>query len=614
MLDNERGQSQTFTRRAILIAGVQGLVFIGLGARLGQLQIAEGGRYKTLSENNRIDVQFLPPLRGRILDEKGKVFAENIQDFRVFVLPEQIKSIDDAVDHLRDVITVSEAEKDEAKKRMKKQNRFMPIMIRDHLSWKEMAAIELRLPELEGVQVRIGLTRSYPLGGNSAHLVGYVGAPTEKDVEQNPLYKIPDVKIGKTGVERLYNEPLLGTPGSSRREVDVRGRIVRELETDKGVKGKDITLTLNAEMQDFISNRLAQTAKSGSVVLMDAYNGDIYGMVSYPSFDPNKFSTGISHKDWQTYRDDIAKPMNNKALSGAYPPGSTFKMVTALAALEAGIVDADKTFYCPGHWELGNARFHCWKPEGHGTVDIVKALSESCDVYFYSLARDLGIDRIASMARRLGLGAESGLGFSEEAKGLVPDKLWKRRRYNESWLPGETVNATIGQGYTLATPIQLAVMTARLVNGGVMVKPRLVKADEDGVKPAAVFPRRSFDPEHLDLILRGMHNCVNDPRGTAYGSRIWDETMQMGGKSGTAQVKRITKAERAAGVRNETLPWRFRHHALFVAYAPVANPRYVCSVIIEHGGGGSSAAAPIARDILIEAQKCNIGHDGEVTG
>lgn len=613
MLDSERNQSQTFTRRTILVAGVQGLAFIGLGARLTQLQIVEGGRYKTLSENNRIDVQFLPPLRGRVLDDQGAVFAENIQDFRVFVLPEQIKSIDEAVDHLRDVITISEDEKKEAIKRMKKQNRFMPIMIRDHLSWDEVSAIELRLPELDGVQVRIGLTRSYPLGGNSAHIVGYVGAPTEKDVENNPLYKIPDVKIGKTGIERLYNDPLLGTPGSSRREVDVRGRIVRELETDKGVKGDDITLTLNANMQEFISQRLAQNARSGSAILMDAHNGDVYGMISYPSFDPNKFSVGISHQDWQIYRDDIAKPMNNKALSGAYPPGSTFKMITALAALEAGVIDEGTTYYCPGHFDLGKARFHCWKPQGHGTVDVVKAIAESCDVFFYSLARELGIERIAAMARRLGLGTETGLGFSEEAKGLVPDKMWKRRRYNESWMHGETVNATIGQGYTLATPIQLAVMTARLVNGGSIVKPRLIKALGDHMQPSPVFPTRSFDPKHLDLILQGMSNCVNDTTGTAYGSRIWEPGMEMGGKSGTAQVKRITKAERAAGVRNETLAWHLRHHALFVAYAPIINPRYVASVVIEHGGGGSSAAAPVARDILFEAQKRNLGDGGNAS-
>lgn len=607
-MESDRNQSYTFTRRALLIAGLQGLIFFGLGARLAQLQILEGGRYKTLSENNRIDVQWLPPMRGKILDNGGKVFAENIQDFRVFVLPEQIKSLEEAIQSIRGVVSVTDKEKEDAIKRMKKQNRFMPVMVRDHLAWDELSAIELRLPELEGVQVRIGLTRSYPMADNSAHIIGYVGAPIDKDVEDNPLYKIPDVKIGKTGLERFYNEALLGTPGSSRREVDVRGRIVRELETDEGVKGKDLHLTLNADMQDFIAKRLAQDTKSASVVLLDAYNGDIYGLISHPSFDPNKFATGISHTDWETYRDDIAKPMNNKALSGTYPPGSTFKMITALAALEAGIVDKETQFFCPGHFDLGSSRFHCWKPEGHGSVDVVKAISESCDVYFYSLARDLGIERIADMGRRLGLGAETGLGLKEEAQGLVPDKNWKRRRYNKSWLPGETVNATIGQGYTLTTPIQLAVMTARLVNGGKLIKPRVVKAMGEDVLTPPLFPSRPFNPDHIALILQGMNNCVNDPQGTAYAARIWDERFSMGGKSGTAQVKRITKAERAAGVRNETLAWNLRHHALFVAYAPVGDPRYVCSVVIEHGGGGSAAAAPIARDILTEAQKRNIAN------
>lgn len=602
-MESERVQANIFTRRALLVTGAQGLVFLALGARLFNLQVLESGRYKTLSEKNRIDIQFLPPYRGKILDRSGKVMAENTHDFRVFVLPEDIHSFDEAIAEIRTVVTISSDEVKEAKKRAKNQNRFMPVLIRDHLDWDEVAALEVRLPELEGVQVRIGLTRHYPLGPNSAHVVGYVGSPTEKDVESDPLYKIPDVKIGKTGIEKHENQILLGTPGSSRREVDVKGRIVRELESDEGIPGADVKLTLDVGMQDFIAKRLAEGSKSGSVILMNAHSGEVYGLVSYPAFDPNKFSLGISHEDWSVYRDDIARPMNNKALGGVYPPGSTFKMITALAALEAGVITEETTCFCPGHYEVGSQKFHCWKPEGHGTVDVIRALAESCDVFFYSLARDLGIERIAAMARRLGLGAITGSGLDEERSGLVPDKAWKRRKYDKSWLPGETVNASIGQGYTLATPIQLAVMTARLVNGGSQVTPQLIAARGNTPSVQTRFPRQPFKPEHMALIMAGMNNCVNDPHGTAYGSRIWDEAHAMGGKSGTAQVKRITKLERALGIRNETLAWHFRHHALFVAYAPVVDPRYVCSVVIEHGGGGSAAAAPVARDILMEAQR-----------
>lgn len=609
-MESERAQSETFTRRALLVAGAQTAVFVALGARLVNLQVVEGGRYKTLAENNRIDVQWLPPRRGKILDASGKVLAENIHDFRVFVLPEQIKTLEDAIARLGKVITITPKEKEEALKRGKKQNRFMPVMVRDNLSWEELSAVELRLPELEGAQVRIGLTRSYPLGANSAHIVGYVGAPTEEDVKENPLYKIPDVKIGKAGLERKENAALLGTPGSARREVDVRGRIVRELESDEGAAGKNITLTLDSGMQNVIADSLSAYGKSGSAILMDAHNGALYGLVSHPAYDPNKFSRGISHEDWTVYRDDIAKPMNNKALSGVYPPGSTFKMITALAALEAGIITKDTEVFCPGHYEVGSQKFHCWKAEGHGNCDVVRAISESCDVFFYTLARDLGIDRLSAMARRFGLGSATGTGFPEEYAGLVPDRSWKRRRFNTSWFPGETINAAIGQGYTLTTPIQLAVMMARLVNGGKMVQPHIVQA-RDGVEERA--PTALGKPirgDHLDLILAGMTNCVNDPRGTAYGARIWEEAFAMGGKSGTAQVKRISKLERALGVRNETLAWHLRHHALFVAYAPIFNPRYVASVVIEHGGGGSAAAAPVARDILFAAQKRNIGGAG----
>lgn len=606
-MESERAQSQTFTRRALLVTGVQGAVFLALGARLVNLQVVEGGRYKTLAENNRIDVQWLPPRRGKVLDANGKILAENIHDFRVFVLPEQIKTLEEAIERLGNVITVTEHEKLEAIKRSKKQNRFMPVMVRDNLSWTELAAVELRLPELEGAQVRIGLTRSYPQGVNSAHIVGYVGAPTEGDVKENPLYKIPDVKIGKAGIERKENAALLGTPGSARREVDVRGRIVRELESDAGVAGQDIALTLDSDIQNTIAQSLAAYGKSASAILMGAHNGALYGLVSHPAYDPNKFSLGISQEDWSVYRDDVAKPMSNKALSGVYPPGSTFKMITALAALEAGIITKNTEIFCPGHYDVGNQKFHCWKVGGHGTVDVVRAISESCDVFFYTLARDLGIDRLSAMARRFGLGAPTGTGFEEEYAGLIPDRSWKKRRFNTTWFPGETINAAIGQGYTLTTPIQLAVMMARLVNGGKMVQPHIVKTRDGVAEAAPAALGKPIRSDHLDLILQGMTNCVNDTRGTAYGARIWDDVYAYGGKSGTAQVKRISKLERALGVRNETLAWHLRHHALFVGFAPVFNPRYVSVVVIEHGGGGSAAAAPVVRDILHEAQKRNVG-------
>lgn len=602
-LESESTQVKTFSRRSIIIGLAQGVAFVTLGSRLADLQIIDSGQYKTLAENNRIDIQWLPPRRGRIYDRNGDILAENINDYRVFALPEQIDTVDSALEQLRQIITISKFEEEKVRKRLQKQNRFTPILIRDHLNWDELSAIELRLNELDGIQVRIGQTRHYPYKDKGAHVIGYVATPNEDDVKDNPLYKIPDVKIGKTGMERVKNKVLLGSPGFSKREVDVRGRIVRELETTEGLRGDDLTLTIDSRLQSFISDRLKESVKSGSVVVMNVHTGDVIGMVSYPSYDPNKFSTGISHGDWAAYRDDIAVPMNNKAVSGAYPPGSTFKMVTALAALEAGIIDSETTTFCPGHYDLGKQRFHCWKKQGHGKMDLVQALAQSCDVYFYELAKELGINRIATMARKLGLGIETGVGLVEESSGLVPDRSWKRRKYNQSWVPGDTVNSTIGQGYFLTTPIQLAVMTARLVNHGYYVLPRVLQKTGDKREPNISFPKSSFKQEHIDLVRQGMEECVNGAKGTALGSRIWQEGMAMGGKTGTAQVKRITKAERAAGVRNEDLAWKYRHHALFTGYAPLDNPNYAISVVIEHGGGGASAAAPVARDIMHFVQK-----------
>ncbi len=607
-LESESTQAKTFSRRAIIIGLAQGMAFVTLGTRLADLQLLDSGQYKTLAENNRIDIQWLPPRRGRIYDRNKKVLAENINDYRVFALPEQIESIDNAIAQLRKIITVSKFEESKIRKRLEKQNRFTPILIRDHLNWDELSAIELRLNELDGIQVRIGQTRSYPNNESGAHVIGYVATPNESDVTDNPLYKIPDVKIGKTGVERVQNKTLLGSPGFSKREVDVKGRIVRELETTEGLRGDDLELTIDNRLQKFMAERLAQTTKSGSATVINVHTGDVLGMVSHPAFDPNKFATGISHDDWSKYRDDIAVPMNNKAISGAYPPGSTFKMVTALAALEAGIIDKDTQAFCPGHFDLGKQRFHCWKKQGHGRVKLVDALAQSCDVYFYELAKELGINRIATMARKMGLGTETNIDLAEEKSGLVPDRSWKRRKYNQPWVPGDTVNSTIGQGYFLTTPLQLAVMVARIVNNGQNVSPRLMNKIGDKRMPNLSYPRSSFKSEHINLIREGMTACVNDRKGTAFGSRIWDVGMEMGGKTGTAQVKRITKAERAAGVRNEDLDWKYRHHALFVGYAPLANPDYAISVVIEHGGGGSSTAAPIARDILKFVQETYKGN------
>lgn len=366
--------------------------------------------------------------------------------------------------------------------------------------------------------------------------------------------------------------------------------------------GERVVLSIDAELQR-AAMQLMVVHRSASAVVMDVHTGEIYALASYPAYDPNYFTGGISHERYEELRSDITFPLTNKAVAGQYPPGSTFKMVTALAALEAGVIHEGTGTFCPGHYDFGNGRFHCWKKGGHGTVNVVGALAQSCDVFFYKLSTELGIKRIADMARRLGLGSKYEMELQEERAGLVPDEAWKRKRYDEGWHPGETVIASIGQGYMLSTPLQLAVMTSRIVNGGLAVKPWLTGNVGGQKVPRPAWDKINLNPKHVRLVMRGMENVCNNERGTAYAARIKEPGIEMAGKSGTAQVKRITKQERAAGIKNEDLPWQFRHHALFVGYAPMTNPRYACSVVVEHGVGGSSAAAPIVRDLLMLAQQ-----------
>lgn len=458
------------------------------------------------------------------------------------------------------------------------------------------------MPDLPGMSIDMGEERHYPFTDATAHVIGYVGAASKKDQEtdKDPLLTLPKFQVGKIGIERTFDKELRGKAGSSEVEVNVIGREVRELNNLQSQEGKRVVLSIDAELQRFAQQRLA-SERSASAVIMDVHSGEIYALASYPGFDPNYFTGGISHERYEELRSDITLPLINKAVAGQYPPGSTFKMITALAALEAGVVTENTTCFCPGHYTLGNTRFHCWKPSGHGTVNVVMALEQSCDTYFYKLSTDLGIKKIAAMAHRLGLGQVFDMELKEERAGLVPDEDWKKKNRGEVWHPGETVIASIGQGYMLATPLQLAVMTARIVNGGKAVKPWMAGyVGEERVK-RGVWEDLKLNPKHVATVMRGMERVVNEQRGTAYGSRIKIEGLSMGGKTGTAQVKRITKQERATGVKNEDLAWQFRHHALFVGYGPVDNPRYACSVVVEHGVGGSKVAAPVARDLLTMA-------------
>lgn len=597
--ENDRGKS--FTRRALLIGAMQGGIVGVLGTRLAWLQIAQSQRYRTLSDNNRINIKMLAPSRGQILDRNDIPMAVNGQNFRVVVIPEQTSDLETALSRLQKLIKLSQHDIQRVIKQAQKNPPFVPLEVRDNLDWEEVARIEVNLPDLPGLSIDEGEVRYYPYDMAAAHLIGYVGAVSKGEVGDDPLLTLPGFKIGKAGVEKTFDGPLRGAAGTAEIEVNVLGREVREMSRKPGRQGSPLRLTIDAELQQFVHQKLSEK-QSASAVVMDVHTGAVFALGSYPAYDPNVFSRGLSAELWEELLADPGLPLNNKAVGGQYPPGSTFKMVTAMAALEAGVINRNTTAFCPGFYDFGDNRFHCWKKPGHGTVNVVQALEQSCDTFFYKLAVDLGVDRIAAAAVKLGLGDKLGFELSEERPGLIPTKEWKMGRFGESWQPGESIVASIGQGYTLTTPLQLAVMVARLVNGGKAVKPWIagfVGAEENVPRE---WPKIDFRKENIELVIQGMHDVMAGRNGTARASQLKDERFWMGGKTGTAQVRRITREDRAAGVKNEDLPWKFRHHALFVGYAPLSAPRYACAVVVEHGGGGSAAAAPVARDIMEKVQ------------
>jgi penicillin-binding protein 2 len=605
--DTER--DTLLTRRAALLAAGQGVLGVALVARLYQLQILESDRYAVLAEENRINLRLLAPVRGRILDRFGVSLADHQRNYRVVIVPEQAGDLDATLWALSVVIELDDGDRRRVLREARRRLGFVPVVVRANLSWQEVARIEVAVPELPGVSIEEGLVRNYPHGAILAHVLGYVAAVSEKELTGDPLLQLPDFRIGKSGVEKSQDLRLRGLAGASEVEVNAFGRVVRELSRRPGRAGDDVVLGLDIAMQQFVARRV-EREPSIACVLLDAANGDVLAMLSSPSFDPMQFSTGLTRAAWQELSTDPRHPLTDKASAGLYPPGSTFKPVVALAALEAGVMTPETPVYCPGHFDLGTARFHCWKKGGHGSMRMREAIKQSCDVFFYEAARRLGIDRLAVMARRFGFGQKLGIELPGERGGLIPGPEWKRRTSGGSWTTGETLIAGIGQGAVLATPLQLAGMTARLVTGRAVV-PRLVRdgpMPPDGDETVPSFPLLGVDPGHLALVLDAMNAVVNEPRGTAYAARIADPAYAMGGKSGTSQVRRITQQERERGIRKASqIPWKERDHALFVAYAPVRTPRYVCAVVVEHGGadagGGSAVAAPICRDVLLEAQR-----------
>ncbi|MEQ8747720.1 penicillin-binding protein 2 [Pyruvatibacter sp.] len=597
--DRDADKQKLFSRRAAILGGGQLALFAVLAGRMYYLQVIESQQYEILAEENRVNVRLLPPLRGEVVDRFGKKLATNRQNFRVVLIPEQTDDVEATLDKLSDIIPITERTRKRILKDVSQKRGFVPLTVAENLEWEDFAEINIHTPDLPGLQPEVGDTRHYPYGEDLAHVVGYVAAVSDSDLEgaNDPLLQLPGFRVGRSGVERLLESELRGRAGNSRVEVNAFGRVIRELAKVPGTPGDEVVLTLDMDIQRFATERVR--GESASVVVMDVHSGELVAIVSAPGFDPNLFNVGLSQAEWDGLTNNELNPLVNKTLAGQYPPGSTYKMIVALAALEAGAMTPQRLVNCGGKVTLGSHDFHCWKRGGHGPVNMVQAIQQSCNVYFYELSKRVGIDKIEEMSRRFGLGDQVAMDMAGEKPGLVPSRGWKRATTGIPWQQGETLNAAIGQGYLLTTPVQLATMSARFANGGKAVRPWLVRSVGGRARPAPQAVPMGIAPENMEVIQRGMDAVVNIPGGTAFRSRLPLEGLAMAGKTGTALVRRISREERARGVtQNEDLPWRFRDHALFVGYGPVANPRYAISVIVDHGGGGSAAAAPVAKDVM----------------
>lgn len=578
-----------FSRRTLLLAGAQGVLMSVLLGRLVYLGGVRSSHYDTLSRKNRVRLRFTLPPRGRILDRTGAPLAQDEMIYRLVFYP---GDSDNPAQTLADLCSAFPMHPLDLKQLTRKGSVHI---LKEPLSWEEVCHLEIHTRALDGVEVEKGALRMYPLKDPLCHVTGYVQPPGKDEPAQNPAWRLPDFRLGREGCEKAFDEALQGTPGYREVEVNARGQEIRELTQKQGTQGQDLTLSIHAGLQQYAFEILS-AKESASAVVMDARTGEILTLVSTPSYDPNLFVQGISAQNWRDLRDNPYATLTNKCLRAQYAPGSLVKMIVALAALKTGKITPTTAVHCSGYCELGTHRYHCWRT--HGSVNVTSALRESCDVFFYDVARRVGIDAIEHMARMLGLGAPTGVELVGEKPGLVPGRAWKRKTQNKSWTAGDTILSSIGQGASLATPLQVALLMCRLVGDGRAFTPTLVKGTHNPL------PHLPIEPTQLALVREAMNQVVNHPSGTSYAQRLSVPGMEMGGKTGTSQVRRITMKERQTRVlKNEEIPWEKRDHALFGGYAPVNDPRFVVCVVVEHGGGGGRIATPLGRDILTYAQK-----------
>ena len=620
----------TINRRMFIIGAAKLFVFTGIIARLFSLQITENKRYLTLSDKNRLREWKLPPIRGEFLDYFGNVVAGNLKVYQLHVVPEEVEDFKYLMVRLKEILNISNSKFKKIIRQKNNQKSWETLIISKNLTWEQFTKVNYFLHDLVGAKPVLSVSRNYPYSDNYTHVLGYVSEASAEDILGNEMIKskhVPGLKVGKTGLEKTFENELIGTNGIQRYEVNAYGKRINQLDHTEGSHGKTIQLTIDTEIQKLCNELLKNV--SGSISVMDIYTGEIVAMQSSPSFDPNLFLFGINQDDWQLIRNNPLKPLVNKTLSGLYSPGSTYKPMVALSALENGVIDENFKVNCKGKIEMYGQTYHCWKKKGHGVVSLKNAMKQSCDTYFYEIARKLGVDRLKETAVKFGLG-EKVLNetFNNEKKGLIPDTKWKKNNLGKGWVIGETLITGIGQGYTQTTPIQLCQMTAQLANGGFKIYPKIiVEEDSKSAEDIRVIMnenlkeldknkkydtrneilgflnRKKYEPlfknsKNIRLVREAMFASTNEIRGTSYKSRIDDPKYQFAGKTGTSQVRRITKEARELDLKTSEIPYNERDHALYIAFGPYKDPRYALSIVVEHGGSGSSTAAPIAKKLF----------------
>jgi penicillin-binding protein 2 len=590
----------SINRRMFILAVAKVVILGGIISRLFFLQVKENKKYLTLSDKNRIREWKLPPVRGNFLDYFGNTIAGNFEAYQLHIIPEQVEDFRYTINRIKKILDLSEKQFQKILKKQKEIKSWETLIVADNLSWKNFSKVNNHLYDLNGVKPIISISRNYPYKENYTHILGYVSQANENDILSSEIIKdkfVQGLKVGKIGLEKSFENSLIGDNSIERYEVNAYGRRINQLAFRSGDKGKTIKLTIDTEVQKLANQLLAD--KAGSICVMDIYTGQVIAMHSSPSFDPNAFVFGISQDEWQLIRNNPMKPLVNKSLSGNYSPGSTIKPIVALSALENGIINTNFTVKCTGKTEMYGQTYHCWKKKGHGFVSLRNAMKQSCDTYFYEVARKLGVNKLSETAKKFGLGKEVfGDLFNIEKKGLIPNTQWKKNALGKGWLLGETIITGIGQGYIQTTPIQLCLMTAQIANGGHKIYPQIVIDKDKKNQPSDKYKRLYKNYKNIKIVQDAMFGSTNEVMGTSYRSRIKDPKYQFAGKTGTAQVKKITEKDRELDLKTFEIPYEERDHALYIAYGPYKNPRYALSILVEHGGNGSTTAAPMAKELF----------------